>query len=241
MSIFDDNVRHIYNRAVAGDPVARSFVGRALSRARRGDRRAVVVVGALQALDRSRSWTHNRIKAQDLYDAVLRRDISARKTLGQILSGVRGGRPSAVRAYKLLQDVHLQRKASSWTGPGSPRTGHHPMPYHHRVGVYIPGLGEVNVPSIPGMPSAPQPSPMPIPGFQALTPQALIELLAFAQRILSAAVPPMRMAPPPTTQLPYRAPAPRMVETTMLPKSLIMQADPMVATTMKRSAWMFQQ
>lgn len=210
----------IYNRAAAGDPAARGFVGRTMQRAQHGDQRACVVIGALQGIAKERSRIQNQIKARDLYAKLLKKDVYAKKTLTSILGGMKQGRPSAVQAFNLLRDVHLQHRASSWTGHGSPRTGHYPMPHHARPGIV----------------------------FGAETPQlstaALMDLLAMAQRILAAAVAPpiMRESFAMPAPLPYRAPSPKVVTTTKLPTALVTQQNPMLqGTTMRKSAWMFEQ
>lgn len=189
----------LYNRAAAGDPAARAMVSHAVQRVYQGDRKAQIVIGALKEVHDHRVKTRNAILARDLYNGVRRGNAVAREKLGQIVEGARQGRPSAQKAFQMLQGIHLQSKAASWKGPGSPRTGHYPMPSAHRVGVYIPGVGEVpipqNLPSIPGMPSIPgipgypPPTPQPQGNFLPLTPQALVELLGLVTTILRAALP----------------------------------------------------
>lgn len=245
----------LYRRAAAGDPYARHHVGAIVRRAQAGNHDALSVINVMHRLETERRNIQNRILATDLYDKVKAGDARAKKTLGQILGGVSKGRPSAVQAFKLLQKVHLQKKATAWTGPGSPRTGHHPMPSVNRVGIYVPGLGEVpnlpglstppQMPQIPQYPQVPQypQAPQAPGGHLPLTPQALVNLLSMATQILQAAS--MRgggerLLSPQLPYLPKRTNP--MVTTTKLQTALVTKPNPMLqGTTMRRSAWMFQQ
>lgn len=232
------NITQIYRRAAAGDIYARNFVGHAEQRAAAGDPRARVVIGVMHRLDQERRKIHQGILTRELYErASMRNPLAMQKVLSlraRALSGV----PSAVQAFRLLQQEHLKKKATSWSGPGSPRTGYHPMPNVNRVGVYVPGLGEM--PNLPGLQGGQQ-----APAFLPLTPNAVVELLALASRILASANLQTRELGVRPIDIPLRAPAPRVpspMVTTRLATSLVTQQNPMLQATRSRlTPWMIAQ
>jgi len=174
-----EQVRALHARCVAGDPSARRTLYRIGQNAADGDRICSVIVGAVESLERTRRITHMRIGARGLYSGLVKRNPHAVRAVGALRAAERRGDPGAKTTLDLLRQLHLQRKAVAPSGPGRVRTGHYPMPYRHRVGIEIPGLGDM-----------PLPIPAPIPSgnlFLPITPQVLVELLSMMQRILALA------------------------------------------------------
>lgn len=196
----------LHARAYAGDPAARSLVAHAAERARYGDPKAAAFVRAIGQVDAHKRATRVQIAARDLYAGLQAGSPQAWQRLQNIRRAEVSGHAGAGDVMSILRSIHLQKKALSGTGPGAPRTGTFPMPYQHRVGVDIPGLGNVPIPSIPGLtaPAAPQA----LPGqYLVLTPDALATLLAFIQQIIRSAGP-MTFTPRPSDDLPIAVPSP---------------------------------
>lgn len=185
----------LHARAYAGDPAARGLVAHAAERARWGDPKAAAFVRVLNQVDAEKRATRVRIAARDLYDGLQAGNPLAWQRLQNIRRAEVSGHAGAQDVMSILRSIHLQKKALSGTGPGAPRTGSFPMPYQHRVGVDIPGLGSV-------------PLPQALPGqFLVLTPDALANLIAFIQQIIRSAGP-MTFTPRPSDDLPVAVPSP---------------------------------
>jgi hypothetical protein len=178
-------LRSLHARASAGDPFALASVARIQSEADCGLPSAKIVIGALSRIDQERRAARIQVAARDLYERVERGEPRAILRFHSIRQAAAIGHVGAQDVLNILRNIHVQRRATQITGPGAPRTGTYPMPYQHRVGIEIPGQQ----------------------GYLPLTPQAVMELLALAHRILAAAVP---MTSP--GELPMYAPAPNLTK-----------------------------
>lgn len=168
----------VYARLVLGDPVLARKVAECKRLAKAGDPQAKVIYNSLAVLHWNRRDRLAFARAEVFYNRLRAYDKQAHAELRRLVSRKNAGDRQAQALFSTLKAVHHKRKASLWTtGPGSPTTGYHPMPIQHRVGIEIPGLGNVPIPNF-----NPQPQPQ---MFLPLTPQALTMLIQLFQQVLA--------------------------------------------------------
>lgn len=183
-SVLLQRLQDVYQRLVLGDPALTRKVAEWKRLAKAGHPRAKVVYNSLAVLHWSRRDNLAFAKAEVFYNRLRAYDREAHAELRQIVARKDAGDPHAKAFFSTLKAVHHKRKASLWSnGPGSPQTGYHPMPSHHRVGIDIPGaMNQFGQYGQQWLGAAQQPQ-MYLP----LTPQAIMMLIQLIRQALMTA------------------------------------------------------
>ncbi len=228
----------VYQRLVLGDTALARKVAEWKRLAKAGNPKAKVVYNSLAVLHWQRRDTLAFARAEVFYNRLRAYDREAHAELRRIIGRKNAGDPQSTAFFSILKAVHHKRKASLWSnGPGSPQTGYHPMPSHHRIGIDIPGaLGQM---SQYGQQWLGAPAP-----YLPLTPQALAMLIQLIQQVLAGARPMLDRSVNPSYDAAQASVAPvmadewkpRIMSTTPKPATMSLALKPVLSSTAQMSS-----
>lgn len=125
--------------AMRGDREAVAKCAGIARQAASGDPRATVFRNTIAVIHWKRRDQTQWNSAEALYQRLSQGDALARQQLADLLNRLRQGDESVRPLFSTLKAIHRKQKASAWSGPGQPKTGHYPMPQYHRPGIIVGG------------------------------------------------------------------------------------------------------